>query len=65
MIRPKTESLSREHIAVKIIFWREDDGFWLGCLRGHPDYWTQGEDLDDLRDHLEDIYSDLTRGLIT
>jgi hypothetical protein len=27
-----------------------------------PDYWTQGETLDDLKDHLRDLYHDLTRG---
>jgi hypothetical protein len=49
--------------AVKIICW-EDDGAWLGYLQDFPDYWTQGESLDDLKEHLRDLYRDLTSGAI-
>jgi predicted RNase H-like HicB family nuclease len=49
--------------AVKIIHW-EDDGAWLGYLQDFPDYWTQGESLDDLKEHLRDLYHDLTSGEI-
>lgn len=49
--------------AVKIIYW-EEDGAWLGYLAEFPDYWTQGATLDDLRDHLKDLYADLTSGEI-
>jgi hypothetical protein len=27
---------------VKIVYWQESDGFWLGYLQNHPDYYTQG-----------------------
>ncbi len=27
-------------------------------------YWTQGETLHDLKDHLRDLYNDLTSGQI-
>lgn len=47
---------------VKIVVWREEDA-WLGYLQDYPDYWTQGESLDDLREHLKDLYSDLSAGL--
>ena len=43
---------------------REEDGAWLGYLQDYPDYWTQGETLDDLKDHLRDLYADLTSGEI-
>ncbi len=46
---------------VKFIYW-EEDGAWLGYLQEFPDYWTQGENLDDLKDHLRDLYADLTSG---
>jgi len=46
---------------VKYIYWQEDDA-WLGYLHDYPDYWTQGETLDDLKDHLRDLYDDLTSG---
>ena len=49
--------------SVKIIYW-EEDGAWLGYLDEFPDYWTQGETLDDLREHLKDLYVDLTSGEI-
>jgi predicted RNase H-like HicB family nuclease len=48
---------------VKIVFW-EDDGAWLGYLQDYPDYWTQGETLDDLKDHLKDLYLDIIGGFI-
>ncbi len=49
---------------VKIVTWQHD-GAWLGYLLEYPDYWTQGETLDDLRDHLRDLYRDLTGGPAT
>ena len=47
----------------KIIYW-EQDGKWLGYVQDYPDYWTQGETLEDLRDHLRDLYADLTSGVL-
>ena len=48
---------------VKMVYW-EDDGAWLGYLQDYPDYWTQGETLEDLREHLRDLYRDITSGQI-
>jgi hypothetical protein len=42
----------------KYVYW-EEDGAWLGYLQDFPDYWTQGETLDDLKEHLRDLYTDL------
>lgn len=36
----------------RITFWKEQDGRYLG----YPDHWTQGETLDELRDHLRDLF---------
>ena len=44
---------------VKYIHWQEADA-WLGYLQDYPDYWTQGETLDDLIEHLKDLYLDLS-----
>jgi predicted RNase H-like HicB family nuclease len=44
---------------VKVVVW-EEDGAWLGYLQEYPDYWTQGETLEDLREHLKDLYHELT-----
>jgi hypothetical protein len=49
--------------AVKYVYW-EEDGAWLGYLQDFPEYWTQGETLDDLGEHLRDLCRDLTSGAI-
>jgi len=46
---------------VKFVYWQEDSA-WIGYLQDYPDYWTQGETLDDLKEHLKDLYHDLTSG---
>ena len=33
----------------RIVYW-EEDGRWIGHLQEYPDYWTQGDSLDDLRE---------------
>lgn len=48
---------------VKIVVWEEDSA-WLGYLQEYPDYWTQGETLEDLKAHLKDLYQDVTSGHI-
>jgi predicted RNase H-like HicB family nuclease len=47
----------------KIVYWRDDDA-WIGYLQDYPDYWTQGKTLDDLKDHLKDLYLEMTNGKI-
>jgi predicted RNase H-like HicB family nuclease len=44
---------------INIVYWEEEGG-WLGYLQEYPDYWTQGDSLDDLKEHLKDLYQDLT-----
>lgn len=46
---------------IRFIRWEEQGG-WLGYLEEYPDYWTQGDTLEDLKLHLLDIYRDLTSG---
>ena len=48
---------------VKIVCWQEEDA-WLGYLKEYPDYWTQGQSLDDLKEHLKGLYQDLAPGEI-
>lgn len=40
----------------KVTYWCESDGKYLGYLNDYPDHWTQGEDLDDLKTHLRDLF---------
>ena len=46
---------------VRIVYWEEGD-CWIGYLREFPDYWTQGDTLEDLESHLRDLYADLAGG---
>lgn len=48
---------------LKFVYWQDGDDF-LGYLQEFPDYWTQGESLDDLKAHLIDLHRDLTSGEI-
>ena len=43
----------------KFVYWQEDE-MWLGYLQDYPDYWTQGDSLEELQENLLDIYNDLT-----
>ncbi|ADJ28447.1 type II toxin-antitoxin system HicB family antitoxin [Nitrosococcus watsonii] len=47
----------------KYIYWKDDD-MWLGYLEEFPDHWTQGETEEELKEHLIDIYKELTSGNI-
>lgn len=49
---------------VKYVHWQEDGG-WIGYLQDYPDYWTQGDSLDDLIEHLQGLWSDLEGGKVT
>ena len=44
-------------------FW-QDGEMWLGYLDDYPDYMTQGTSFEDLKEHLLDLYSDLSSGAI-
>lgn len=41
---------------VKFTHWQEKDGTFLGHLNDYPDHWTQGESLEDLKEHLKDLH---------
>jgi hypothetical protein len=44
-------------------YWQDGDA-WLGYLDEFPDYFTQGGSFADLKEHLADLYRDLTSGEI-
>ncbi len=48
---------------IRYLYWQENET-WLGSLEEYPDYWTQGESLDELIEHLEDLYLDATSGQV-
>lgn len=47
----------------KYVYWQDGDT-WLGYLEEYPDYQTQGESLEELKENLKDIYQELTSGNI-
>jgi predicted RNase H-like HicB family nuclease len=47
----------------KYVYWQDGD-MWLGYFEEYPDYKTQGESLEELKDNLKDIYQELTSGNI-
>jgi predicted RNase H-like HicB family nuclease len=42
----------------------QDDNWFIGWLEEYPDYWTEGETLDELKENLKDIYDEVTSGRI-
>ena len=47
----------------KFIYYQDED-MLIGWLEDFPDYRTQGETLDELKENLNDIYAGLTSGSI-
>ncbi len=45
----------------KIAFYQDGD-MYLGYLEEFPDYWTQGETVEELKENLKDIYDDVSGG---
>ncbi len=47
----------------EFVYWQDGD-IWLGYLKEYPDYWTQGETFEELKENLKDIFIDLVSGVI-
>lgn len=47
----------------KYVYWQEGT-MWIGYFEEYPDYMTQGASLEELKEHLRDIYKELTSGTI-
>lgn len=47
----------------KFVYW-QDGNTWVGYLEDFPDYWTQGETVEELKENLRDIWRDLSSGAI-
>jgi predicted RNase H-like HicB family nuclease len=52
-------------MVTKRFIYYEEDGMFIGWLEEYPDYRTQGENLDELKENLLEIYADLKSGAIT
>lgn len=47
----------------KFVYYQENDA-WVGWLEEYPDYRTQGATVEELKENLKDIYTDITGGEI-
>ena len=47
----------------RYLHW-QNDGMWLGYFEEFPDYLTQGQTIEELKENLLDLYRDLTSGEI-
>jgi predicted RNase H-like HicB family nuclease len=47
---------------MKFTYWQETDGKYLGYLNDYPDHWSQGDSLDDLKEHLKDLHQEFSKG---
>jgi len=47
----------------KYVYW-QDNKMWLGYLEEFPDYMTQSDSLDELKENLRNIYFELSSGNI-
>ncbi len=48
---------------IKFIYWH-DENMWIGFWEDYPDYRTQGESLEELKENLKDIFLDVRKNLI-
>ncbi len=48
---------------MKYSYW-QDEEMWLGYLEEYPDYWTQGETIEELVENLRDLYQEFASSTI-
>lgn len=48
----------------RFTYWQGEDGMFIGFPEEFPDYWTQGESLEELRENIADLLKDLLGGLV-
>ena len=46
------------------IIYKEEDGWYVGHILEYPEFESQGENLDELKENLLDIYKDIQKGLV-
>ena len=42
-------------------YWEAREGGYIGYLNQYPDYWTQGESVEELEKMLASLYSDIMK----
>jgi len=46
------------------IAYKKEKGWFIGHIQEYPDYESQGETLEELRENLMEIYDDICKGLV-
>ncbi|MFH1563512.1 MAG: type II toxin-antitoxin system HicB family antitoxin [Nitrospirota bacterium] len=49
---------------MRYVYYKEDD-MWVGYLDQYPDYMTQGETIEELKENLVDIYKEVNSNTIS
>ena len=42
-------------------FWEAKEGGYIGYLNQYPDYWTQGDSVEELENMLSSLYNDIMK----
>jgi hypothetical protein len=60
-MNPAESHDTHQPVGETFTYWRESDGRLLGYLNHYPDHWTQGDDLEDLKEQLLDLYREFAK----
>jgi len=56
-------SSKRTNMKIEYTYWKDND-FFIGFINQYPDYETQGETLEELKENLRDLWQDLAADMI-
>ena len=60
---PRDFSESGAMTTLKFTYWEAEEGGFEGYLDDYPDFWTQGETLDELKEMLASLHKDIEDGV--
>lgn len=60
-MKPANSHGEHQPVGETFTYWREPDGCFLGYLNTYPDHWTQGDDFEDLKAQLLDLYREFSK----
>jgi hypothetical protein len=46
-------------VQLSYTYWEVKEGGYIGFLNQYPDYWTQGDSIDELEKMLVSLYGDI------
>lgn len=47
---------------LRITYWQEQDGWWIGYADDYPEYMTQGHTLEELKKMIRSLVADIEGG---